>query len=91
MVRHETLNDAIQEYFNRCEWKSFPPDGEGPLERRRLIIARHVPIGKETDQIKDEENEETEGEFQDDTKPDPALERAALFNRDILSFATLAK
>jgi hypothetical protein len=50
-----------------------------------------VPIGKETDQIKDEENEETEGEFQDDTKPDQALERAAVFNRDILSYGTLAE
>ena len=91
MVRHETLNDALGGYFSRCEWKSFPPDSVGPLERRRLIIARHVPIGKESDQIKDEENEETEGEFEDDTKPDAALERAAVFNRDILHFGTLAE
>ncbi|MGA7323305.1 MAG: helix-turn-helix transcriptional regulator [Rhodomicrobium sp.] len=91
MVRLRTLNDVFAVYFDREEWKSFPPDGVGPLERRRLIIASHIPIGKETDQIKDEENEETEGEFAEETKPDPALQRAAVFNSDILSASSMAR
>ncbi len=55
----------------RPEWKSFPEDEVGLLERRRLVIAAHIPIGKESDEIKDEENEESEGEFNDETRADP--------------------
>jgi hypothetical protein len=33
------LNDVFADYLERAEWKSFPANGVGPLERRRLIIA----------------------------------------------------
>jgi hypothetical protein len=90
-VSYETINDFFDGYFDRKEWKSYPEDGTGLLERRRLIIAAHVPIGKESDAVKDEENEEAEGEFEDDTKPDPALQRAAVFNREIVRDVNLAE
>jgi hypothetical protein len=90
-VSHETINDFFDGYFDRKEWKSYPEDGTGLLERRRLIIAAHIPIGKESDAVKDEENEEAEGEFEDDTKPDPTLQRAAVFNREILRGVSLAE
>ena len=90
-VSHETINDFFDGYFDRKEWKSYPEDGTGLLERRRLIIAAHIPIGKESDAVKDEENEEAEGEFEDDTKPDPALQRAAVFNREILRGVSLVE
>ena len=88
-VSHETLNDFFEGYFDRNEWKSHPEDGTGLLERRRLIIVAHITIGKESDAVKDEENEEAEGEFGDDTKPDPALQRAALFYPEILRGVSL--
>jgi CRISPR-associated endonuclease Cas1 len=79
-VRHETLNDFFEGYFDRKEWKSHPEDGTGLLEHRRLIVVAHIPIGKESDAVKDEENEEAESEFEDETRPDTALQRAAVFN-----------
>jgi hypothetical protein len=88
-VRHETLNDFFEGYFDRKEWKSYPEDGVGLLERRRVVIVAHIPIGKESDAVKDEENEEAEGEFEDDTRPDPALQRAAVFNGAILQGVNL--
>jgi hypothetical protein len=88
-VSHETLNDFFEGYFDRKEWKSYPEDGIGLLERRCLIIAAHIPIGKESDAVKDDENEEAGGEFEDETRPDPKLERAATFNGDILKGVNL--
>ena len=90
-VSHETLNDFFDGYFDRKEWKSYPEDGTGLLARRRLIIVAHIPIGKESDAVKDEENEEAEGEFAEDAKPDPALQPAAVFNGEILRGVRLAE
>ena len=90
MSPSESRSGDFDGYFDRKEWKSYPEDGIGLLERRRLIIAAHIPIGKESDAVKDEENEEAEGEFVDDTKPDPALQRAAVYNREISRGISLA-
>jgi hypothetical protein len=70
-LRYQTLNDALDGYFDRNEYKSFRSDDAGELQRNKLIILGHAAIGKETDQILDEENEQTDGEFNEALAPDP--------------------
>jgi hypothetical protein len=74
------VNDALEGYFDRNEYKSFRPDDAGELQRRNLIILGHAAIGKETDQILDEENEQTDGEFNEELAPDPQFKRLYRLN-----------
>jgi hypothetical protein len=85
-LRYQTLNDALEGYFDRNEYKSFHPDDSGELDRKKLMILGHAPIGKETDQILDEENEQTDGEFKEQLEPDPQFKmlyrlNTGLFNK----------
>ena len=79
-LRYQSLNDALEGYFDRNEYKSFQPDDTGELTRRNLIILGHAAIGKETDQILDEENEQTDGEFKEQLEPDPQFKRLYRLN-----------
>jgi hypothetical protein len=46
-------------YFESRENKSFPANGTGLLARKRLIVAQTILIGKESNELRDDQAEET--------------------------------
>lgn len=60
-VEHKTLAECVADYFYHGEAKAANPKNIGKLERQHLQIIEHIFIGKETNRIKDEISEESEG------------------------------
>jgi hypothetical protein len=54
-IGHKPLFDALlPHYFTKKEFKSFPANGVGLLQRQKIFIAGSVSIGKESDTFADE-------------------------------------
>lgn len=60
-IDHKTLAECVADYFSHGEAKAANPKGIGRLERQYLQIIEHIFIGKETNRIKDDISEESEG------------------------------
>jgi hypothetical protein len=60
-IEHKTLAECVINYFSHGEAKVANPKGIGKLERQHLQIIEHIFIGKETNRIKDDISEESEG------------------------------
>lgn len=69
-IDHRTLAECVLNYFSHPEAKAANPKGVGRLERQQLRIIEHVFIGKETQRIKDELAEQSEGilDYEDSTE-----------------------
>lgn len=76
-IDHKTLAECVADYFSHGEAKAANPKGIGRLERQHLQIIEHIFIGKETNRIKDEISEESEGIIE--------YEEAAEYGRDGLA------
>lgn len=60
-IEHKTLAECVADYFSHGEAKAANPKSIGRLERQHLQIIEHIFIGKETNRVKDEISEESEG------------------------------
>ncbi|SEF99455.1 DNA polymerase domain-containing protein [Nitrosomonas ureae] len=60
-IEHKTLAECVADYFLHGEAKASNPKGIGILERQHLQIIEHIFIGKETNRVKDDISEESEG------------------------------
>jgi len=60
-IKHKTYREVFAEYFNHPESKAADPLCIGTLERRHIVAVDHVYIGKETNEVHEDENEQTDG------------------------------
>jgi hypothetical protein len=60
-IEQKTLAECVADYFSHGETKAANPKGIGKLERQHLQIIEHIFIGKETNRVKDDISEESEG------------------------------
>lgn len=60
-IEHKTLAECVAYYFSHGEAKAANPKNIGRLERQHLEIIEHIFVGKETNRIKDDISEESEG------------------------------
>lgn len=60
-IGHKSLAECVIDYFSHGEAKAANPKGIGRLERQHLQIIEHIFIGKETNRVKDDISEESEG------------------------------
>ena len=61
-LRFQTIADRLLDYFDRPNFKAFPPDGKGELARRNIVTTEFRHIGKETNAAKDAANLDTDYE-----------------------------
>lgn len=66
-IEHKTLAECVINYFSHGEAKAANPKGIGRLERQNIQVYEQIFIGKETNRIKDDISEESEGivEYED--------------------------
>ncbi|WP_394808650.1 hypothetical protein [Nitrosomonas sp.] len=60
-IEHKTLAECVADYFSHGEAKASNPKDIGRLKRRHLRIIEHIFIGKETNRVKDDISEGSEG------------------------------
>jgi len=60
-IQHKTLREVLRDYFTHPEWKAANPRGIGTLERRHIVAVDHVYIGKETNEVREEESADSDG------------------------------
>ena len=56
-----TINERLEGYFQHKECTAWPTSRAGPLGRRSVIVTRPVYIGKESHQLHDEEEKQSDG------------------------------
>ncbi len=59
-VRHRMLGETLMDYFQARNHKMEEPRGIGVLTRRQVEIIGHAFIGKETNEIMEEQKEDTD-------------------------------
>jgi hypothetical protein len=57
----KTLFETLRDYFNNPEDKADNPNGVGILARRTVSVVEHIYIGKETNEVWLEVEEDTDG------------------------------
>jgi hypothetical protein len=66
-IAHKSLFDALlPHYFTKQEYKSFPSNGVGLLQRQKIFISGSLSIGKESDNFADELEQATGLSLQDE-------------------------
>jgi hypothetical protein len=60
-IAHKTLRECVRNYYQHPEAKAANPDAVGVLERQHLVAVEHIYIGKETNEVWEEIEEESEG------------------------------
>jgi hypothetical protein len=61
-LRFQTISDSLLGYFDRLNFKAFPPDKIGAHERRNIVTTEFHHIGKETNAVRDAANLDTDYE-----------------------------
>ena len=56
-----TINERLAGYFQHPEYTAWPSSGVGPLNRRPVLVTQQVYIGKESNQLHDEEEDQSDG------------------------------